>query len=401
MRKKKVGKSGSRRFIIYIKSNKSFLMDIFSLTFMFDVECPTPAYERLKNAGLIDRILEKREIIHYMFLYNYPFPEKEEKRLIGWAQKVFFDPNRGISDRSEVARDILELTLEYDQKEDSFHRLDKVREDVIHHPSVLARIVLGDDVFGFRQYGFPSRRSLEEAIASFCVGEYSTIMGWGREEHVWRNGNNKNRISLNMHGDLYASQVDVSDPEDPSFFGEMLFDAIKKEAEAKAIHAYQDWSDFLIASLRYAQAIGKARIPEIVNWRGVLKETGAVGTNTAEAMFGSGGMDPIPWLMERPILRSDTQPTDWPICVTYHASEGIYFLPYVDMDTRRLLYLAEDKNGDIEFPLGRFSEGKKYSVRINWDEEDLPHILRATYRFFARDKSLLPRIMDSFLREVN
>ena len=69
---------------------------------------------------------------------------------------------------------------------------------------------------------------------------------------------------------------------------------------------------------------------------------------------------------------------------------------------KKLLYLAEDENGGVS--LEKESEGllknKRYSVRIEYNDADIAHALRANYMFFARDRSLLPKIMNSFLMEI-
>ena len=365
---------------------------------MHDIECPTPAYNRLRDAGLIERIFAKQKSLHEMFLYDKYLEEGGGKRWLNWAEKIVGKSGRKISEKSETARDILELDFELDEY---FNLLGNVRLHnteglFIDHPSFLAMFVLGKDVLRFREYGFPTRRSLEKSINSFCIGEYTSIMGWNHS-YIWRNGDVKNTISQNMHGDFYASQVDVSgkDIREETLFGtEEIFDSVKNDCYSGGIGAYQDWSVFLVANLKYAQDIGRAKILEIVNWRNVLEETGFVGTNTCEAECGIGGMSPVPFLMESEILKFGFVCSTFPLRIVNRDSA---YLPCVRGEN--LLFLDEERAGDIEISYGRFGI-KRFGKRIEYSPEDLPHVLRATYKYFARDRRLLPQIMDTFLKET-
>ena len=361
-----------------------------------DIECPNPAYNRIINSELYERILQKREQIE--FLVDIPY-EMPGKRIIHQARAIFFNPDRRISERSEVARDILELERIFDE-EDFYLADERVVEAMLTHPALIANIILGEDVLRFRNYGFPTRRSLETALVSFAIGEEESFDSTMNRDYVWRNGDMKNTISQNTHGDLYAGQTDVSGKEstETTLFGEVQeFDVVKRDVEYRGISAYQDWSQFLAATLRYAEAIGRADLPEIVNWRDVLEQTGSVGTNTTEAMFGDGGMDMTEFLMREPILQERVSLNSWPL--TIFAGSDYIFLPYVK--DRDLLYLEEKEDGEVEVQSNCPTiDKKRFSVCLRFSESDLPHILRATYKYFARDRSKLPKIMSAFINKT-
>lgn len=356
------------------------------------IECPKPAYDRLVQAGIDKRILAKQKYFGESFLYDNPFTQEGEK-ILQWAKKALSKPNKTYAE-IQIGREVLKLEAELIKKENGWRiRTEELEELLMTYPTLFAKIVLQDDVEKFEQYGFSSRKSLEETIASFCVGEKETLRGWNDTNYIWRQGNSKNVISLNMHGDLYAGQADISGVEktERTLFGEEVIFDTSKLTEWNGISSHQEWSQFLIATLRYAQAIGKEKIPEIINWRQVLAEVGQVGTNTAEAIFGHGSMDQIPFLMEQQLLsEEDTRA----LLIRIWASNEHEFLPCIK--DKELLYLAQDQSGEIRLNHSLLKD-RKYAIRIIYKENDLPHILKATYRFFARDKSLLPKIMDAFL----
>jgi len=365
---------------------------------MMDIECPKPAYDRLIKAGLDKKVLIKIKVLHDIFLYNNPF-ELEGSKILKIAKDTFSKmPERKISEKTEVSKQILTLKQILDEDKYGIVSSFKFGDLLVQYPAFLGYLILRNDLFDFEKYGFPSRASLEESITSFCISNYEIIMDWGRD-YLWRSRNFKNLISQNMHGDLYASQTDFSgrECEEQTLFGiEEKFDTIKKDSEKKTIYAYQDWSDFLMATLRYSEVIGKAKIPEIVDWKDVLGKVGAVGTATAEAMFGETGIDlKLHFLEESPILVKGNKIEGYLLSVKGQNSN---FFPYVE--DKKLIYLENNENGKTlpEFE-GTRLENIKFSRTIEYCEQDLPHVLAAIYRLFARDRSLLPKIMNIFLSQ--
>lgn len=356
-------------------------------------ECPNPAYYRIIESGIVNEIIERKELIHDILLFQSPY-FKEGIKSFSWAEKVFYEDNRMISEKSEMAKDILEMETVID-KED-YYAVSDFENALLEHPSFLGKLVLGQKILKPKKYGFNSRRSLEEAITSFILGEKYPLI-FRDDKYIWRQEDFKNEIILNMHGDLYASQVDVSGREEKNLFGEDEFDTIKRNVVSNGISAYQDWSQFLVATLRYAKSIGKENISEIIHWKDVLEKEGCVGTNTAECLGGSGGMEEmnIKFLMDFQVLEKDKELKSLPLFIPYR---DIRFIPYIEDE--KLTYLRESDSGDIIFPEINFISYKKFSRGMSYCEKDIPHILKATYKYFARDKSLLPMIMNSFLEEI-
>jgi hypothetical protein len=204
-----------------------------------------------------------------------------------------------------------------------------------------------------------------------------------------------------MHGDLYVAQVDVSgqDTIQKTLFGdERRFDCIKPSPECRGIGAYQDWSQFLLATLKYAEKIGQAKHPDIVNWKEVLESIGGgVGTNTAECMFGNRNNDHTAEMLFMPELWNDKDtPKTVPLTVFNHGVKDAHFIPYVQED--KLIYLIENSKGEFTFN-NRFFEDKKFRKCLEYTPEDIPQVLRGTYKYFARDRSMLSLILERFNQE--
>ncbi len=359
----------------------------------YNVVCPKPAYDRLAKAGLISLIEKQQEKIADLLLMGDFSGEIGE--IIEQAKHNLSDKNRKISDRSEMFKGIAEFEADIDEYAGAYS--DAIQRATLKHPSLLAYLVLGERVLDYETLGFPDRRSLEESIASFCIGE-RVYLSMGRE-WIWRNGIFRHEISQNIHGDLHASQEDVSgnDSVERTLFGDKeRFDTMKvKDKNLQGVFACQDWSQFLVATLRYSQEIGKSREPVIVNWKLVLEKIGAVGTNSAEAEFGLG-YNPVDSLFSVDVLTKGKKLRTMPLIIHGRETQSI---PYID--NGNLTYLVEDKEGEIEInEQGRMFDEKKFRKVLEYTPQDLPEILKANYRFFARDRRLLPQIMDRFLEET-
>jgi hypothetical protein len=370
---------------------------VANLSFMIEnIECTNPAYVRLEKHGLIARISKKKNKIHDMSLYN-GFDDSDK---IIEELKQFIKAHPGSNEENELQNDLSLFFYEIDEperedgKEDYYNSL-KFEHFAGKHPSFLASYALGRDVLRYREFEFPSRRRLDEAVAAFCLGERQ-VFGLMHDNWVWRNmpRNLKNEISLNMHGDLYASQCDVSGNEHNGLFPEIVLFESMKDAEKKSVFAHQDWSQFLTCALKYAQYLGKEKMPEIVNWREVLESIGGgVGTNTAEAFGGTASEWEIDMLMETPLLEQGKSPSTFPLALHSRESSSIAYL-----SDGMLAYVREDEHGK---PLAEFKgtriEDRKFSRFIEYDSSDLPQVLKASYKYFARDRSILPKIMEKFI----
>lgn len=369
---------------------------------MSSIECPNPVYYKIvNNLELYSKVLEKKEILSRLLLYRSLYDEKgDTEKIFEKAEKIYFDKKRKISEKSETAKKIIELNREF-EKEGNWMP-EEFEELLCKHPSFIGQVILGEEIFNYKKYGFSSKKSLEESLTSFCISEQH-LLERDYNEDIWRTKNMKNKISLNMHGDLYASQCDVSGKSriEKTLFEEVeIFDTIKKfdYGDYGSISAYQDWSQFLVSLLKYAEYLGKKDIPEIVNWKNVLgKAGGGVGTSTSEAMFGSGVRDvEIERLMESPVLSEKIKKLErFPLSIH---SQGPSSLCYIE--NNNLFYLRENENGDVS--LEKFShiyKDKNFSKCLEYCEEDLVPALTATYKYFARDRSLLPKIMNYFNNE--
>lgn len=351
---------------------------------MHEIQCPKPAYDKIISSGLDKKILKSREDLFDILLYDSINLDKTE--FILEEAKEFW--NECPSEKSFLFKDILELEGKLNKY---YSRLD-FEKIVMGNPSFFGYLILGKEIFNYKKYGFPDLKSLTESIASFCFGEKQLFSDLGTDYH-WRNSKWHNEISQNVHGDLFAGQRDISGKswiEETLFGKEEKFDSYKI-SDGRGISAYQDWSEFLMATLRYAEYLGKSNLEEIVNWRETLEKAGGgVGTATAEAYFGGSSF--TNGLLKQIVLSDKMEKLEYPIQI--FAGRSYTFLPYIKEN--KLLYLREKEDGEIKLDEKFKLFSRNYSISLEYSEEDLPHILTATYKYFARDRSLLPIIMDSF-----
>jgi hypothetical protein len=246
---------------------------------------------------------------------------------------------------------------------------------------------------------------MAQAITAFCIGErYALRNRLYDRDKTWRTGNFKNRISGNEHGDLFVGQMETSaktkTTTENTLFGKITTTNFEpyKEAERKGFCEYQDWSGYLLSLLKFAEAIGKRNLPEIINWKEILKARGGgTGTATTESMFGSNtAKSDAEIYLNFSIVQKNIIPQTLPLGIPYY-HQGTT-LPF--MDDNRLLYLRENKEGEIVLNnLGALSKNKKYSIVVEYTPEDLPPALEATYIHFARDRMLMHEIMKQFNNE--
>jgi len=367
-----------------------------------DVECPNPAYSRLVASGIAAKIEKGRQRVEDILNEDYILCEPTAKCLWKIAEEHVFDTALKSSERKEACKDVLYMRAELEEiaKQD-FIFYGTVKHLAAQHPVFLACLLLGKDVLDYANYGFPTRRSFSEAVTSYFFGEHR--LGFERD-YTWRQGKHKNTISQNIHGDLHVSQVNVSGADltrETLFETEHVFDTILRDPKSTYLHAYQDWSYFLMITLKYAQAIGMGNMPEIVHWRETLEQAGGgVGTNTAEAMFGGSGPDfYLHDFEDGDIYREGQQPEKFRLAIPTPHDHKFQIPTMID---NKLVYFIESEKGTEHFPYfpQHFKE-KKFTRQVEYYPEDLPHVLTATYKYFARDRTRLPRIMDMFLAEQN
>lgn len=354
-----------------------------------EIICSKPAYDRLKNAGIIELIDSKKQTLIDLFIMNDFSNEIEET--INEAYDYIYNKNEKINEKTLFYKDIIEFDIE---TKDCFYYSDKIKQESLKHPALVSYLILKNEIFSYKSFGFQTIKSLEESVVSYVIGErtYNSY----ENELVWRNNKYRHAISLNIHGDLYAEMIDISENEKKTkgLFEELIeFEAIKSIQERQGIYAYQDWSEFLVTLLKYSKIIGLENIYEIVSWKEVLNEVGSITTNTAEAMFG-GTYDKSEILFMNDILIKGKKVENFPMLIQ---NSEKFFIPY--LQDENLHFLKSDENGDIKIneDLKIFND-KKFKSVLCYTPLDMPNALKATYKFFARDKTLLPKIMDYFLK---
>ena len=359
------------------------------------IECLNPAYDKIVKSGLDKKILEKGHLISYEILLHRSIYFENCEEFFNREKELFLNPNRKISSQSETSRKILGLEKKFN--ENYIWNPDEFGKLLIKYPSFLGKVVLGEEIYNYEKFGFSNQRSLEESITSFCIGERE-IFSSSRTEDFWRTGNLKKCVNLNMHGDLYALQTNVFGKSriENTLFGKIeVFEIYKEDAESSGISAHQDWSEFLLATLKYAGDLGKKDLPEIKNWRNFLEGLGGGrGTATSEAMFGTNFSEwELESLMEIPILSDKIEKLEKFPLTTSNRETSSY--PY--LSENKLFYLKENESGNIS--LEKFShiyKDKKFSKVLEYSEEDLIPLLSAIYKYFARDKGKMTKILDYF-----
>jgi hypothetical protein len=253
---------------------------------------------------------------------------------------------------------------------------------------------LGEELFNYEKFNFPSLRSLEEAVVSYRICEWSNMDGvYSSEYLVWRNNGKKNVLHQDMHGDMYVSQVDVSgnDEEILTLFGaKTVFDSMKVSPDRGGVYGYQDWSGYLLAGLKFAERLGKPKMPEIVNWHDYYKST-HMGGNYSEA--GSDASMDIQHYTTRPVISKGEKLDNFPLSIC--GWDQNYKYPYFEDD--KLFYIQEDKKGNIDLSdLAPFLKDKKFSKDVEYSESDLPNILKGCYKLFSRVVANMIFIMKDF-----
>ena len=120
---------------------------------MVRVVCTDPAYERLKDNGILKKISDKRRPIESAILYGNPydanlgedFPLKIETEVRG-SKRL----GEGVRD---LYSDLLRTFWNFDNSND---RPSERAYFFIENSSFLPYLVLGKDVLKFRKLGFPS-----------------------------------------------------------------------------------------------------------------------------------------------------------------------------------------------------------------------------------------------------
>lgn len=344
---------------------------------MVDFDCSFDAYQKLMSSGVVDKIRDKGRDISFLFTSSNLYSVDGGDLILDRAKEVYENRDRAISDLSASAKDVLTLEKKFDESPYNFDNEDLFFE----HPSFLGWFVLGED-FDYKSKGFSSLRSMYESIVSYCLGNRWNLSNFN-DDYSWRNSSMNNLISLNVHGDFYVNQNDISSKLERNLFGEDFVSA-KINPKKGGIASYQDSSYFLYSVLKYADFLGMNDIREIKDWRNVLDEVGSVGTATTECLSGGGSLGFN--FFDCEILKEGVAPSSVPI--TIYGSGNSSFVPIVGRDDN--LYFTDYDNYRNPISLDDW--------RLRFFPSDVPDLLKGTYRLFTRDKSLLPKIMDGFLK---
>lgn len=351
-----------------------------------EIICPDPAYEQLKKSGLMDRILSEpvKSTIAHSLLYN-----SLEDSLDDIGEKLMANSN---GEYASVYNELLHC--EGDADSDAlFHEFESLLK---RHPVYLGHLALGEDILKYEEFGFPNRKSLERAITSFCIGERHEFRNYG-DNWAWRNNGFKNEISRNEHGDLSVSQMDSSGEDylDKTLFGDVRIFESMKETTSDGFGLYQDWSSFLGSLLKYSEKIGMSEIPEIANWKETLEEIGGGTSGFYTEAFGglSGTESYAHMLMYNPLMCDGEELEMRPFLVLNRDSSTLPFF-----QDGKLLYLRKDENGDIELNTRPF-ENDRFRKVVEYNSEDLSNAMRATLKYFARSREMIPAIMNEFGRK--
>jgi hypothetical protein len=362
------------------------------------IQCTNFAYKKIvSNKALYGKIKGKKDKWGDVLLGATL--DGSAWRIIEKAEAYFKD----LSDLSRIDRRLKDVYLDIIElgriaEEHEFMCFDKDKT-LVENPALLAFAVLGKDILNPQKYGFASRRQLEESIASFCIGEHWNLGYTYGERYVWRNRQYKNQFCNAPHGDLSLIQKNTSGYHYAfnTLFGiKEEFDTWKDTADCSAgLSCFQNWSSFLMTVLRYAETIGKGRMPEITNWREIEASLDGSCPATAEAL--SGNPHHFYWLENSPILVEGKDIDTMPLMVVSGISDEAFpNIPYVK--DGKLFILRESKKGTIT-PLDKgYFKGRKYSIHMDFEESDLPDLLKGTYKLYSRDRTELPELMDAFIK---
>lgn len=357
---------------------------------MFDkVICPDSAYEQLKKSGIVDIILEKKtkQLIGDVLLNRYL-----DDNIIDNVYDVL-KVNRFNSKNEKILmyEDLAICNLDYTTGEfTGFGDFDSL---LVKHPVYLGHLVLGERLLKYKEFGFNTGKCLENAVTSFCVGEKHEFSSCA-DEWVWRNNGFKNKIYRNLHGDLSVSQMDSSDRnyKERTLFGDVrVFDCMKR-VNSFGFGAYQDWSEFLGSLLKYSEKVGMSDIQEISNWKGTLENIGG-GTSGfyTEAFGGCCNADfNAHMLMDSQLMCDGKKLEKSPLIILNQNTSTVPFFK-----DGKLMYMKQDKDGDIEFD-GKYFEGKRFSKVVEYNPDDLSHAMKGTLKYFARSREMIPAIMNEF-----
>ena len=322
------------------------------------VICSNKTYDLLNVASILNRTQKVAEGLQTLFLYRSIWeglPEQTLKEMKSFSSL----PLR------EERKDALNLEKAVGAEQ---HLL-RMEPFAFEHPFLVARMVSGKDLEQFHSYGFSSKRNFAKGVAAYCISERAQIAG-DKQEYSWINTSYKNKITLCSHGDLGVTQIDIRGKAE-----EILINPPKEGFGLK-----QDWSPFLVAILKYAEAMRKKNIPLIQNWRETARKvrtSNACGTTIPERAKEES-------FEAETLFTQGLYPLEAPLFIT---SDIV-----ASLNENRLEMLCKDENGSVNLWNGKL----KMRPFLTYFPHDLHHLLTANYQLFARSTKDMAGIMDYF-----
>ncbi len=360
-----------------------------------EVECSKDALKLLHTAGLEKTLDTTRQTWHRAATSLYPHTEDGFTDAVEKAEGFFNSggPLTAPTEQTTLYRQILAF---FDECDDEAMPSSERQELWLKYPLVMPYIALGDRVLRYKELGFQSLGHLAESVTGFCLGDQPFCAREGT--YRWVHGSYKNSISNEWHGDLHVIQTDISIPDTQQYlFNAAEFTGLVRLDPGKIRTMFAPdtyWDMFLMSLLRYAEATGRKEMPEIKDWQDVLRETGYVPTHKAEAELGT---DFALWHVQGELLIEGRKMQEHPIFIADDSHNFHY--PY--LKDGKLLFMKPDEQGGIESiqPEWGMFKDMKFRANLIYEPEELPQLLRATYKLFARDRRRLPAIMDVFVND--
>lgn len=370
--------------------------------------CTPPAYDRLASAGIIAQIKKHQDEVEELVLASGIPDAASAQAVLTWART--FLANRFLD--GEQARCAREIVQRAEESTLQRRRGDGRNESLPRQTDwFLAHLLIGQDLFSPEKFGFPNATTLATAITTYC-NEFCSWSELGDAYSTWRSTDSTtgrtNAVFLSLHGDVHyiQSQYRFCAPtiEETLFGQEILFAPVTAEECNHSIVTYQDSSPMLLALLYYAQHLRLDTIDEIVNWREVLRETGEHVVHAAEAL-GNHNEDFFTLSVNQARLAGMHEFGVGALPLIIFQGPGAPTAVPVIKDQKLLICLDRSPGTSTSSSAISFGDGSTAPIQafnrqvfpyVTYTAADLPELLRATMKYFARDRSRLYRIMDLF-----
>lgn len=257
------------------------------------------------------------------------------------------------------------------------------REEAFFESGLLTLIAFGAD-FSAEKFKL-SRKDLDELILVYA-DQYQML---DRPTQIcrWRYKNRLNELNNFIHGDIRVFQQEFSSK-----------DGLVTERKVSGIFAhYGSWQSFTITLLKYAEALGKSNIDEIVNWKEYVPKYSS-GAFTEAFSFDKIDFEHV---FSDPLIKFSKEIKKYPH--TIQGDNNLY-LPYIDKNNNLIISRRYDKKeGQQILPQERKVVnmkiglvGEQWQPLIKYEPEELPTLLKDTYLTYERGKSELVQLLKGF-----